>query len=314
MNRRNILLTISSAAIFILIVLAYFYFLESKKNLQFQIANMHEQFAVELISENAKIDSIEEVLTNLKSGSSKSEDKSANSEIIPGENKIKPYIRIVSPGGGERLLLGMKHWLSWQALGVDKVYVYLRLSNGELCYLDSVDVEVSNKYSLDLSRNIQCSNISRIIGAGTYSLYLKTNEEGVEISGGWFKIVRTIKPSITVLYPNGGERFSASSQIAIKWRTDDILPSDLLNISFAVYHERNATQVAAGSPSFTTSTIVKKIRADTGIFNTLPVRDYSLISNFVENKIPLTKVKIQISIVEPHFDASDESDDPFSIE
>jgi len=153
---------------------------------------------------------------------------------------VKPYIKVLSPNGGEKWVVGNTYNITWESSGIDKVNIYLEeieLPGGiwqtTECLQESCDPNVSFCPPCD---KLIASNISASLGK--YSWTIPANQQVLtkakiaiySVSAGkisdksdnYFSIVSAITPSLTVIYPNGGEIWKVGSTYDITWRSSGI--------------------------------------------------------------------------------------------
>ncbi|PJC51357.1 MAG: hypothetical protein CO031_03015, partial [Candidatus Nealsonbacteria bacterium CG_4_9_14_0_2_um_filter_37_38] len=150
----------------------------------------------------------------------------------------KPSITVLSPNGGETWIVGNTYNITWNASGIDKVNIYLE----EIELPGGIQPKIACS-SLPCDSNVSfcppCDKaIAKNISAslGKYSWTIPANQQVLtkakiaiySVSAGkiydesdnYFSIVAA--PSITVLSPNGGEKWVVGKTYEITWRSSGI--------------------------------------------------------------------------------------------
>ncbi|MBI2052803.1 MAG: hypothetical protein HYT34_00995, partial [Candidatus Ryanbacteria bacterium] len=132
----------------------------------------------------------------------------------PGQT---PSITVLSPNGGETWQVGSTQTVRWSGgLPNWTVAVDLRSTPTSQGVQTSPNIPNSGSYTFTVSPNVL---------PGRYYIYVvcQSCPVGTQGAGDWsdssFSIVAagTIQPSITVLYPNGGEQLTMGSKSQIRW-------------------------------------------------------------------------------------------------
>jgi hypothetical protein len=142
----------------------------------------------------------------------------------------QPYITLLSPNGGETWKIGETRDITWRSSGVEKVYIGIRCTQGAILtsftspniarevpaslgkFSWKVDVDSDHAVPTDLSPSM-CDAYKITIGSevqiGKAEVISGISDESY--SDFW------IKPSITLLSPNGGETWISGNTYDIKW-------------------------------------------------------------------------------------------------
>lgn len=116
-----------------------------------------------------------------------------------------PYIKIISPNGGEKWFFGVPQTIIWDSGGIKNALIYLWFPDGVACKLSSADISADqNKYTITLQENQPCPNIPRSIIAGQYKISLWDAEPATDISAAhdysdnFFNIISTAVGSLSL--------------------------------------------------------------------------------------------------------------------
>ncbi len=166
--------------------------------------------------------------------------------------EVSPYIKVLSPNGGEVVNISNPLTVTFKSNNVAPVKHYINL----------VDVNDDHSYSLDSllgSYGLQLTQaqINQTSQSMTVSIPASLNlninhNYKIEIcvnnlcdkSDNTFKIksifgsydcMSNSSPSVTVLTPNGGEVYQAGQQIEVKWKSCNIPNTDLVDIAIQHY-------------------------------------------------------------------------------
>lgn len=132
-------------------------------------------------------------------------------------SKSIPQIRVTSPNGGEQLTVGSQHEITWDSLGgtgILKVKIEYSISGPtgpwEVIADNAPDTK---KYTWDVPYKPTVNGYIRIMATDEAS----PPETSFDMNNAPFTITQWIVPRITVLSPNGGEKWEAGTQKEIKW-------------------------------------------------------------------------------------------------
>jgi hypothetical protein len=148
-----------------------------------------------------------------------------------------PSITVLSPNGGESLPINSTQPVLWKSNGIPSTNLVKIVAR---YYTDNVPYSNNyNDYTLVETVN-DGSEVVNLSGlpAGIYTINIKTSYNNVfyyDWSDSYFKIVSsTTTPSITVVSPNGGEKWEIGSVQKISWQTQNIFsPNDKISIYIA---------------------------------------------------------------------------------
>lgn len=169
------------------------------------------------------------------------------------QTKGSGTFKVLSPNGGERLVVGSTYKLSWTPapnnLGTNFSLRRFNKSTGQELF-PSVPLEHSSGVKIDgawnwiIPENFQYKDTiinladSNIVYKLNVEVIIQVFEQGTpdsvsDDSDGTFTIVNAVgTPSVTVLSPNGGERWNMGEKYPITWKTSGISnPADwMLNV------------------------------------------------------------------------------------
>ena len=132
-----------------------------------------------------------------------------------------PFVRVISPNGGERWAYGTAHTIRWEGVGIQTLSIELSTDNGNSWSTIVEEILFSSgQYSWDIPETESTNCIVRLSDS--------TNSERFDISDNNFTIMESF---IQVLTPNGGELIDAGKQYDITWESDGV---DRFSISFSV--------------------------------------------------------------------------------
>ena len=155
-------------------------------------------------------------------------------EIIPSGKVDKiSSIKILSPNGGEKLIVGKTYNITWECpdnAEIDVMDIYIqdkRLSDkGIITPIGGSIINCSaEKYSWqikDISPGENCFKVQLRHVAGSVPL--------IDESDNYFSITENKTPFIKVLSPNGGEVWKVGSTQTIQWNTQNIPLTDKIAI------------------------------------------------------------------------------------
>jgi hypothetical protein len=124
----------------------------------------------------------------------------------------KPYVRVLSPNGGEMWKSYSYNKIEWESIGTQYLNIYLTVDNGNTWEVVYDTVPASNMYG-----NFRFPNIE------SEECYIKIEDIAVpEITDQSDSAFTLYKPTITVDYPNGGEILEVGQQVSIIWECDDV--------------------------------------------------------------------------------------------
>ncbi|KKS78620.1 MAG: hypothetical protein UV54_C0057G0002 [Candidatus Beckwithbacteria bacterium GW2011_GWA2_43_10] len=145
---------------------------------------------------------------------------------------VKPTsITVLSPNGGGTWEMNKKYTITWKHNLAGNFEAWIDLLKGGTYYGSIVggeSVRLSNAQNLT-SYSWQVGNMKGGVGEGSdYQVritYRDLNNTAViltDTSDNYFSIVSTVQPSITVLSPNGGEKWEAGKTHTITWNQNKI--------------------------------------------------------------------------------------------
>jgi hypothetical protein len=159
----------------------------------------------------------------------------------------EPVVRVIRPNGGEIYTVGDVVNVSWSAANVGPSVTIALSSDAGATW---TDVLTGIPTSAGVASFTASSSL--VPTPGTRFRVRVTASDGTrDVSDGNFEIRRLVQPRITVLRPNGGERFATDSTINVTWSAVDI--SGTVDVEYSL--DDGATWVAIGSADATTGTL-----------------------------------------------------------
>lgn len=149
----------------------------------------------------------------------------------------KPTITVLSPNGGEKWVFGKRQTIIWRSTRIKKLAIYLWFPDGGTCKLADNVRAAQGKYTVTLQENQRCPNIPIDITPGEqYKISIwSIDDPTLEISAphdasdNYFGIVAPTR-SITVISPNGGERWKIGKVYRIRWRSSNLTKESKIEI------------------------------------------------------------------------------------
>jgi len=151
----------------------------------------------------------------------------------------RPFIRLLVPDGGEVYTVGDDITIAWAASG-PTANIAVDLSSDDGATWTRIITRPSGPA---ISSIVWSSATPPAPAPGrTYRIRV-TTELGSDASDGSFELRRRIVPTITVLFPNGGESFPTDTTINVTWSVADL--AGTLDIGYSL--DAGATWRAIGS-------------------------------------------------------------------
>ena len=125
-----------------------------------------------------------------------------------------PEITVVSPNGGETWTIGTQEQITWRSVSTSgQVKIEISRDNGAAWeeIIDATDDDGSYDWTVTLPASESCViKVSDIAGPAA------------DMSDATFTIQNPPEPVITVIQPNGGEKWNINTEQVIKWFSKDI--------------------------------------------------------------------------------------------
>lgn len=135
---------------------------------------------------------------------------------------LRPEIDLLSPDGGEAWQVGTRHDLLWKSIAVDRVDLAVSTDGGVRWQaIDSAIPARLGGYSWQLPVTPSDSALVRIVSSDEATV--------LDRSAALFRI--TAVPAVSLLSPNGGERWRIGSTHPVRWQSAEV-DSVLLESSF----------------------------------------------------------------------------------
>jgi C1A family cysteine protease len=140
-----------------------------------------------------------------------SDESDAVFSIVPSST---PSIRVISPNGGEQLVVGTRHTITWDvADSRDEATIEYSTNGGETWTDIAEAVENNGTFAWTIPDTPSETCLVRIT---------EINGQLMDISDTAFSIVTPLSDDITVTVPNGGESWMGGSDQEIKWTSNGV--------------------------------------------------------------------------------------------
>jgi hypothetical protein len=159
----------------------------------------------------------------------------------------QPALRVLRPNGGEVYTVGDVINVAWTSANVGPTVTIALSSDAGATWQDVVT-------NVPTSAGVASFTADAVLVPvpGTrFRVRVLSSNGTSDASDANFEIRRLVAPRITVLYPNGGERFETDSTIAVTWTAVDI--SGTVDIEYSP--DAGATWTSIGSADAATGTI-----------------------------------------------------------
>ena len=125
-------------------------------------------------------------------------------------------ITVTNPHGGENWVIGNTYTIRWNSRGISGTVGIKLFQNGSSLGYIAQDVPNTGSYSWTIGNIIGVGPIS---AGAHYQIQVKKSGVAAGLSSGEFTITNPspVSKTITVTYPNGGERIGAPGNIEIRW-------------------------------------------------------------------------------------------------
>lgn len=132
---------------------------------------------------------------------------------------IDPYIKILSPNGGEQWMVGEKYNITWEGHGLTSISLEYSVNSGtDWNDIDVVEDASEESYEWTVPNNVSDECLIRIFDISGMT----------DISDNVFSIV---PPDLIVLAPNGGEVWTANTNATIVWQSNNV---ETLKIEYSI--------------------------------------------------------------------------------
>ena len=141
-----------------------------------------------------------------------------------------PFVSVLSPNGGEAWGVGELHDIAWQISEpayAESVNVYLSIDGGIIWQGLATGVKGDSSIEWEIPNAISDLCLVRV------EAYRDGVPFSVDGSDGIFSIVDNTPPSVSVIFPNGGETFQAGDTCVISWTASDNVGVTDVNILFS---------------------------------------------------------------------------------
>ncbi|HEY9584591.1 MAG TPA: peptidoglycan-binding protein [Candidatus Paceibacterota bacterium] len=183
----------------------------------------------------------------------------------------QPSITVLSPNGGETWIKGGSNTVSWKSQGLQQVAIIIQKVNSDTSY--SFGPFPANGSTVLNDSFVALSNGSdyrvRIVDWGYGGIYSDQSDSYFTITS------PDIKPSITVLSPNGGEVWLWGSSQQISWQNQSTSAVDVYYVSATTGSEYTTIKNLSGQNSLAVNAGLLYIGAD-GSSVYLPLDSYKV--------------------------------------
>lgn len=129
--------------------------------------------------------------------------------------KVESKIKVKSPNGGELLRSKGGYQIMWESKDIEKVKLEYSVTNGPEWKVIASNVESKGIFTWITIPDIATKQ-------GRIRISDIDNEKDYDISDANFEITNVEDKSLTVVFPNGGEKFEAGSTQNVKWNYSGI--------------------------------------------------------------------------------------------
>ena len=124
-------------------------------------------------------------------------------------------ITLTYPNGGEQMQVGSSQTVTWTTSGsISRVKIEFSTNNGAYWNLVESSIANTGSYTETVPDMVSSQCLVRISSAANPSIN--------DVSDGTFSIVKNAQRSITVIYPNGGEKLKVGSSQTLLWESTGI--------------------------------------------------------------------------------------------
>ena len=128
---------------------------------------------------------------------------------------VTPILTLASPNGGESWIAGSVHPITWSSSGVTNVKLEYSTNGGSSWTTITGSISASTgSYSWTVPSSVSANYFIRITDASNSALN--------DMSDAAFTITLPTVPTLSLVYPNGGESWIAGSSHTITWSSADV--------------------------------------------------------------------------------------------
>ncbi|MFQ5905836.1 MAG: hypothetical protein ACE5JA_04610 [bacterium] len=176
-------------------------------------------------------------------GNSGSDDSNTYFRIIDNQ---PPDVTVVYPNGGEQWEVGDVHQIEWLAtdnMRVDSLSILYSFDGGAFWTSVSGGEPNDSSYDWTVPGPPSDSCLVRIVA------YDFAGFTDADTSDGLFRITDNTPPSVSVLYPDGGENLEAGGLDTIRWAASDNYVVDSVNLYYSSNGGTSWDPVSTGEPN-----------------------------------------------------------------
>ncbi|PIE01431.1 MAG: hypothetical protein CSA81_11990 [Acidobacteria bacterium] len=155
-----------------------------------------------------------------------------------GSTTVTDSLTVVSPNGGERWVTGTTRDIRWRSMG-DFSSVHIEFSNDSGNSWQTIVEQTENdgSYSWTIPNQLSTECLVRVSAlSGTPS----------DTSNTVFAILEAGSPDLSIVYPDGGEHFTAGSKETIEWTPNS---SENITLSYSVNGGTSWLPISASAPN-----------------------------------------------------------------
>jgi len=148
-------------------------------------------------------------------------------EVITAPVVITPSITVLSPKGGETWYFGNNYEVKWEAKNFTEPVMIALISptntDGNIWCTLGTKIPVSvGKFVFNLKKDFKCEGSTSFIKAGVYQINIYNGVYPFDLlKTGPITIRETnATPSITVVFPNGGQTLKMGDVVTLKWKAE----------------------------------------------------------------------------------------------
>lgn len=127
----------------------------------------------------------------------------------------EPFIKVISPNGGEQLKVGDIYKIQWSSSNIEKIKIEYSTNGGSNWILINENINAADGVFNWIVPNTPSKNCLVKISHQTYSAQYDQSDD-------IFEIYQIQPPKITLIHPNGGERWKVGDSHKIQWNSVNV--------------------------------------------------------------------------------------------